>query len=254
MATSASQISSGKEIAPRKDLLRGKTTVVTGAGRGLGRAIATMFAHAGACSIFIVRDRGAGEQMVEELNDQGFKADIGVADVTDPAQISSLVLDLSQRHPSIDVVVNNAGVFLDEDRKMRPANIDTTVLEQTLNVNLMGPIRVNNAFLPSVAHGGRIINVSSTMGQLAGESDGYGPSYSMSKVALNMYTQLLAADLRDRRIMVDSFHPGWAKTDMGGPRATVDPEESAQTALFLATRPLTDKTGLFWQNSEVIDW
>jgi NAD(P)-dependent dehydrogenase (short-subunit alcohol dehydrogenase family) len=248
MATSASQISSGK------DLLRGKTTVVTGAGRGLGRAIATVFAHAGACSVFIVRDRSAGEQMVEELNGQGYKADVGVADITDPAQISSLVLDLSQRHPSIDVLVNNAGIFLDEDRKMHPSNIDTTILEQTLNVNLFGPIRVNNAFLPYVARTGRIINVSSTMGQLAGDSDGYGPSYSMSKVALNMYTQLLAADLRDRRIMVDAFHPGWAKTDMGGPRATVEPEDSAQTALFLATRPLTDKTGLFWQNSEVIDW
>ena len=248
MATSASQISSSK------DLLRGKTTVVTGAGRGLGRAIATMFAHAGACSVFIVRDRNLGEQMVEELHDQGYKADVGVADVTDPSQISSLVLDLSQRHPSIDVLVNNAGIFLDEDRKMRPSNIDTAILEQTLNVNLIGPIRVNNAFLPYIVKGGRIINVSSTMGQLAGESDGYGPSYSMSKVALNMYTQLLAADLRDRRIMVDSFHPGWAKTDMGGPRATIDPEDSAQTALFLATRPLTDKTGLFWHNSEVIDW
>jgi NAD(P)-dependent dehydrogenase (short-subunit alcohol dehydrogenase family) len=127
-------------------------------------------------------------------------------------------------------------------------------LEQTMHVNLLGPIRVNNAFLPYLTSGGRIINVSSRMGQLTGGSDGYGPAYCMSKVSLNMYTQLLAADLRDRRIMVDSFHPGWAKTDMGGPRATVEPQDSAQTALFLATRPLSDQTGLFWQNSEVIDW
>jgi NAD(P)-dependent dehydrogenase (short-subunit alcohol dehydrogenase family) len=248
MATSASKISADTGV------LRGKTAVVTGAGRGVGRAIATAFAQAGACSVFIVRDRSTGQQIVDELNGQGYQADLGVADVTDPAQISALVLDLSQSHPTIDILVNNAGIFLDDDRKMRPSSIDTLVLEQTLHVNLFGPIRVTNAFLPSIAPGGRIINVSSRMGQLTGGSDGTSPGYCMSKVALNMYTQLLAADLRDRKIMVDAFHPGWVKTDMGGPRATVEPQDSAQTALFLASRPLSDKTGLFWHDSEVIDW
>lgn len=245
---------SGSKIAAAKGPLLGKTTIVTGAGRGVGRAIATAFAHAGACSVFVIRDRKAGEQIVRELTDQGLKADLGVADVTDGAQISSLLLDLTQRHPEIDVLVNNAGIFPDEDRAMQPSNMDTLILDKTLCVNLLGPIRVNNAFLPYIKNGGRIINVSSRMGQLAGDSDGYGPSYSISKVALNMYTQLLAADLRERQIMVDSFHPGWAKTEMGGPNATVEPEESAQTALFLATRPTSEQTGLFWQDSKVIEW
>ena len=234
--------------------LDGKTTLVTGAGRGIGKAIALAFARAGACSVFVVRERDFGQSLSDELRAQGLKADFGVADVTDAGNISMLVLDLTQRHPAIDVLVNNAGIFMDEDRAMRPAEIDPLVVQETLDVNLLGPIRMCNAFLPYVPEGGRIINVSSRMGQLAGEPNTRGPAYCMSKAALNMYTQMLAADLHDRKIMVDCFHPGWAKTDMGGPRATVDPEVSAQTALFLATRALSDKTGLFWQDSVPIEW
>lgn len=236
------------------DLLRGKTAVVTGAGRGLGKAIATVFAKAGACSIFIVRDRAVGEQSVRELSEQGYTADLGVTDVTEPARIAMLILDLAQRHPVIDVLVNNAGIFLDDDRGMRPSQIDPLVFHKTLDVNLLGPISVCNAFAPLISDGGRIINVSSSMGQLAGESDGYGPAYSISKVGLNMYTQLLAADLRDRKIMVDAFDPGWVKSDMGGSNATIEPENAAKTALFLATRPQSSQTGLFWRDRQVIPW
>jgi len=250
----ATRVGSAPKMSDSKDLLVGKTAVITGAGRGIGKAIATAFAHAGACSVFVVRERATGEKLAREVKDQGFKADFAVADVTDSAQISMLVLDITQRYPVVDVLVNNAGIFLDGDRAMRPSEIDPLVLQKTLDINLFGPVRVCNAFAPNIAKGGRIINVSSTMGQFAGAADGRGPAYSISKAALNMYTQLLAADLRERSIMVDSFHPGWVKTDMGGPQARVEPQDAARTALFLASRPLSDKTGLFWRDCEVIDW
>ena len=87
-------------------------------------------------------------------------------------------------------------------------------------------------------------------------SAGYSPAYCISKTALNAWTQALAEDLKSRGIMVDSFHPGWAKTDMGGPNATVDPMQAASVALFLARRPHEEKkTGLFWRHpGVVIDW
>ncbi len=195
-----------------------------------------------------------GQTIVRELKEQGLDADFGVADVTDAAQISMLVLDLTQRYPAIDVLVNNAGIFLEADRRQRPSEMDPLVLDKTLGVNLFGPIRICTAFAPYIKDGGRIINVSSRMGQFAGEPDSRGPAYSISKAALNMYTQMLAVDMRERKIMVDAFHPGWAKTDMGGPRATVEPDESAQTALFLASRPASDKTGLFWHDKSPIEW
>jgi len=250
----ATRVDSAPKIGDSKDLLAGKTAVVTGAGRGIGKAIATAFSQAGACSVIVVRERTSGEKLARVLQDQGLKADFAVADVTDAAQISMLVLDIIQRYPVIDILVNNAGIFLDEDRAMRPSEVDPLVLQRTLDVNLFGPIRVCNAFVPYIVKGGRIINVSSTMGQFAGAADGHGPAYSISKAALNMYTQLLSADLREGPIMVDSFHPGWVKTDMGGPQARVEPHDAARTALFLASRPLSDKTGLFWRDCEVIDW
>ncbi len=245
-------VAANPQIKP--DALRGKTAVITGAGRGIGKAIATVFAKAGACSVLVVRDRAVGEQIASELSKTGYKADVGVADVTEPAQISMLVLDLVQRHPVIDVLVNNAGIFLDEDRAMRPSQIDPLVFQRTLNVNLLGPMSMCNAFVPLLSTGGRIINVSSSMGQFAGESDGYGPAYSVSKVGLNMYTQLLAADLRDRKIMVDALDPGWVKTDMGGSGAPIEPENAAKTALFLAMRPQSSQTGLFWRDQQIIPW
>ncbi|MBV8461039.1 MAG: SDR family NAD(P)-dependent oxidoreductase [Candidatus Eremiobacteraeota bacterium] len=234
--------------------LDGKTAVITGAGRGIGKAIATAFARAGACSIFVVRDRELGEALAEEQRTQGYTADCGVADVTDASQISMLVLDLMQRHPVIDVLVNNAGIFLDADRHMRPSESDPLIMEETWNTNVLGVVRMCSAFIPHMPKGGRIINVSSTMGQLAGEPQARGPAYSTSKAALNMYTQMLAADLSDRNIMVDSFHPGWVKTDMGGPRATVEPEDAAKTALFLAARPHSTETGLFWKGTTPTEW
>jgi len=91
--------------------LAGKTAVITGSGRGVGKAIATTFARAGACAIFVVRDRQLGETLAEEQREQGYSADSGVADVTDAGQVSMLVLDLMQRHPAIDILVNNAGIF-----------------------------------------------------------------------------------------------------------------------------------------------
>lgn len=248
MATSTAKTTTGKRV------LQGKTAIVTGAGRGVGKAIAVALAEAGACTIFVVRDRERGEEIIRPLAEKGLKVDIGIADLSDPARISMLKLDLAQRYPTTDILVNNAGVLLDEDRAMHPANMDPLILDQTLIVNLHGPIRMCAAFVPSMPKGGRIINVSSTMGQLTGGSDGYAPSYCISKAALNMFTQLLAADLRDKHIMVDSFHPGWVKTDMGGPNAKVDPSEAAQTALFLASRPQSTETGLFWHDCKVIDW
>jgi gluconate 5-dehydrogenase len=112
---------SGTAQAIAKDALRGKTTLVTGASRGIGLAIATAFAQAGACSIFVVRDRAVGEKLVAELSARGLKADSGIADVSEPAQVSMLVIDIGQRHPSIDVLVNNAGILMDEDETMRPS-------------------------------------------------------------------------------------------------------------------------------------
>jgi NAD(P)-dependent dehydrogenase (short-subunit alcohol dehydrogenase family) len=246
--------SAAKRGAVSNGSLTGVIAVVTGAGRGIGYAIATLFTREGAQCVLVVRDRAAGEAAAAAIGAFGLKPAVSVADVTDRGEIASLTMEVSERFPRIDVLVNNAGILLDEDRATAVSRMDQDVLEKTIATNLYGAVYMSEAFIPMMARGGRIINVSSTMGQLTGGSEGYAPAYCISKTALNAYTQALAADVASRGIMVDCFHPGWAKTAMGGQNASVDPMDAAKIALFLATRPRTEKTGLFWDHTGVIDW
>ncbi|RDJ94362.1 SDR family NAD(P)-dependent oxidoreductase, partial [Lacticaseibacillus rhamnosus] len=107
--------------AVERGALTGKTAVITGANRGVGKAIAEAFARAGACAICVVRDRERGESVVSRLKAEGLKSDIGVADVGNPAQVAVLALDVAQRHPAIDILVNNAGIFLAAGPNFAPA-------------------------------------------------------------------------------------------------------------------------------------
>jgi NAD(P)-dependent dehydrogenase (short-subunit alcohol dehydrogenase family) len=110
------------------------------------------------------------------------------------------------------------------------------------------------AFLPLIPAGGRIINVSSTMGQIGdGGLEPYAVAYSVSKAALNAYTTALANRIRERHILADVVHPGWVQTDMGGPGAQISPEEGTETIVFLATRK-PGETGRFWNQKRVAVW
>ena len=235
--------------------LDGKVAVITGAARGIGHAIATLFAREGARCVLVVRDRSAGERAAHEIGESAATPVVAIADVADRGEVASAAMEVTERFPEVHLLVNNAGVLFDEDRETPAHEMDDSIFDRTLAVNLHGAIIVSQAFLPYMRRDARIINVSSTMGQLDGGSAGYAPAYCISKTALNAWTQALAEDLKSRGIMVDCFHPGWAKTEMGGPNATVDPMQAADVALFLARRPHTEKTGLFWRHpGVVIDW
>ena len=235
-------------------VLAGRVAVITGANRGIGFAIARLFAREGATCAFVVRDRVKGERAASEVASLGAQPIVVVADMADRAAVASAAEELSKRFERIDLLVNNAGILTDEDRRTPASHMDPLTLDKTLAVNLLGPIAMSEALLPKMSRGSRIINVSSTMGQLTDGSAGYAPAYCISKTALNAYTQALAAAVSDKGILVDCFHPGWARTEMGGPNATVDPDQSASVALFLATRP-PQETGLFWRHpGVVIDW
>ena len=234
--------------------LAGRIAVITGANRGIGFAIALLFAREGATCALVVRDPTKGGRAADEIAKVGAAPAVFTADMAVRAQVESAAAAIAKRFDRVDVLVNNAGILTDEDRATPADRMDPSVLERTLAVNFFGPIAMSEALLPKMKNGSRIINVSSTMGQLTDGSAGYAPAYCMSKTALNAYTQALAASVSDSGILVDCFHPGWAKTGMGGQNATVEPEQSASVALFLATRP-SGKTGLFWRHpGVVIDW
>jgi NAD(P)-dependent dehydrogenase (short-subunit alcohol dehydrogenase family) len=234
--------------------LQGKVALVTGASSGIGYAIAAAFARAGARCILVAIDREAGSRAGEALLAEGLLVELHIADVSDADVMRALARSLAVRFPCIDILVNNAGVFLPEDRAVRASELRDDILERTLAVNLFGAIHTSRAFIPLLPRGGRIINVSSVMGQLSGKHDGLAAAYRASKAALNSFTQSLAADLKSQRVMVDCFHPGWVKTALGGPDAKIQPDEATATAFFLATRPPTNATGLFWWDCETIGW
>ena len=227
--------------------------LITGANRGIGRAAVERFADAGATVIAVARDTGSNElrAITESLGDRIALERCDIARETDVVALRDRV---AARFPSLHALVNNAGVYLNADRTATADTLPLDVLRATLDVNLFGTVAMCTAFSPMMARGGRIINVSSTMGQL---DDGLDPSsvaYSVSKTALNAYTSALAAALSDREILVDAMHPGWVKTKMGGSGATIEPHAATETMLFLATRPLDGETGGFWYESRRIPW
>jgi NAD(P)-dependent dehydrogenase (short-subunit alcohol dehydrogenase family) len=250
----ASRLQSVRRSIVAGHALKDKVAVVTGASSGIGLAITTAFARAGAHCFLVALERDAGTSAANALASHGLRVEVGVADVGDRAQVHDLALKISRCHEKVDILVNNAGVFLDVDRQMQASAMDHAVVQRTLAVNLYGALHVCSSFAPLMAAGGRIINISSVMGQLSRTSDGYSPAYRLSKAALNSYTQSLAADLRTRGVMVDSMHPGWVKTAIGGPNAEIDPEDAIDTAFFLATRPSSNATGLFWWDCQTIRW
>jgi NAD(P)-dependent dehydrogenase (short-subunit alcohol dehydrogenase family) len=250
----AARMQSVRRAMATAGALAHKVALVTGASSGVGLAIATTFARAGARCILVALDPVAGAHARDLLASQGHQVELEIADVTDAGRVRDLAREVAARHDRIDILVNNAGVFLDEDRAMAASQIDDLIVQRTLAVNLFGAIHACTSFAKLLRRGSRVINITSVMGQLSRRSDGYAPAYRLSKSALNSYTQSLAADFRGRGVMVDCMHPGWVKTAIGGPQAEIEPEESVFTAFYLAMREPSDETGLFWWDCDTIRW
>jgi NAD(P)-dependent dehydrogenase (short-subunit alcohol dehydrogenase family) len=153
----------------------------------------------------------------------------------------------------VDVLVNNAGVFL--DRYFGGLNLPMQVLRDTLEVNLVGPWQLTEAVVPGMRQRGygRIVNVSSGMGAMSEMSGGYA-AYRVSKSSLNALTLILAEELRGTNVLVNAGCPGWVQTKMGGPRAPRPVEEGADTLVWLATLPDGGPTGAFFRDRRQIAW
>lgn len=234
--------------------LKETTLLITGANRGIGHALAQRVIGAGATCILGVRSPGAVAALQTEFASAGDRVHVEVCDIALPAHVHDLATRVATYAPQIDVLVNNAGIFLDGDMERSPSAVDLDMIRATFAVNLYGTIAMCQTFLPMLAAGGRIVNVSSTMGQIG--DDGlppYATAYCTSKTALNAYTSALANEVAGRGILVDSLHPGWVQTDMGGPNAQITPQAATETIVFLATRD-AGETGKFWFEKRVIPW
>jgi NAD(P)-dependent dehydrogenase (short-subunit alcohol dehydrogenase family) len=244
----------------RAESLQERVAVVTGANRGIGKAVAARFLRAGASVVMAVRRKAAGDEALREIDRQLPAGDRGSVaaiecDVADDASVERFGRALARLHPAgVHVLVNNAAILEDEGETSLSIPID--VFRRHLDVNVIGALRVSRQVVPLMrrAGWGRIVNLSSGMGQFEGGLGGGYTGYRVSKAALNALTRTMAADLEGSPILVNVVDPGWVKTRMGGRSAPRTPESAADAVLFLATLPSGAPSGFFWRGKTRIPW
>jgi NAD(P)-dependent dehydrogenase (short-subunit alcohol dehydrogenase family) len=230
-----------------------RIAVVTGANRGIGREVARQLAARGDVVVLGSRDPAKGEAAAAALAGDGITVLPRRLDVTDRATLDRIAAELAGRDGRLDVLVNNAAILY--DTWQRAADADLDVVRRAFDTNLLGAWRAVQAFLPLLrASGhGRVVNVSSEAGSLAGMTSGVAPAYNASKAALNALTRMLAADLRRDRILVNAVCPGWVATDMGG-RGGRPVAEGAAGILWAADLTDSGPTGGFFRDGHPVPW
>lgn len=232
-----------------------RIAVVTGANRGIGHEIARQLARLGGIHVVLTaRDAKKGEAAAEKLQQDGLDIGFHPLDVGSEQDIRSLSGWLAGTHGRCDVLVNNAGILTDPPGSgFLDSKIGT--YRETLETNLLGPLLLAQALVPLMKNRryGRIVNVSSRMGQIS-SMGADSPAYRLSKAALNALTLVLAAELSGSGVLVNSMTPGWVRTAMGGSGAPRSVEQGADTAVWLATLPNDGPTGGFFQDRKPVAW
>ena len=233
-----------------------KIALVTGANRGLGFETCRQLARLGFSVILTARDPNAGQEAAQILIEEGLPVAFQPLDVTRLEQVERLRDEVVRQYGRLDVLVNNAAVYLDET--INVLDVPLELVETTLAVNFYGPFHLARAFIPLMRRNGygRLVNVSSEDGSLAEMNSRRGATsaYRISKAALNALTRLVAGAVQGENIKVNSVCPGWVRTDMGGPHATRSVEEGVDTILWLATLPDDGPSGGFYRDRKPLPW
>ncbi len=243
-------------------LLKERVAVVTGSNRGIGLEICRQLAAKGMLVILSCRDKAQGLAAAEKLQKQELAVRFHELDVDHAGSIMQLAEFVEKEFGRCDILVNNAGIFPDSLSGNASGETDSSALHvkietinKALTTNVYGPLLMCQALIPLMKKNnyGRIVNVSSGLGQLTDMQGGY-PAYRLSKTALNVLTRMFSHELKEFNILVNSMSPGWVKTQMGGPQAPLSVEEGADTAIWLATAPDSGPTGKFFKERKEMAW
>jgi NAD(P)-dependent dehydrogenase (short-subunit alcohol dehydrogenase family) len=208
-----------------------------------------------------------GEQAVAKLRAAGVDADVLQFDITKPADAQAAYNYFNSKYGRLDILVNNAGiaagVFPGTGPEHSAAEVPLDLLHKVFETNFFAQVALTQALLPLLkkSPAGRIVNLSSILASLTLHATPGSPiydaksfAYDASKTALNAFTVHLAWELRNTKIKVNSAHPGWVKTDMGGPQATMELSEGGKTSAALATLPDDGPTGGYFHLGQPLPW
>jgi NAD(P)-dependent dehydrogenase (short-subunit alcohol dehydrogenase family) len=240
-----------------------KIALITGANKGIGFETARQLGQQGVKILLGARDREKGERAAEELRREKIDASAIVLDANNPASIQNAAKEVEQQYGRLDILINNAGIMLDDETK-KASGQSLETWRRTFDTNVFGLIATTQAFLPLLrkSPAGRIVNLSSILGSITLHSTPGSPiyesknyaSYNVSKSAVNAYTVQLAYELKDSPIKVNAAHPGWVKTDMGGQGASMELEDGAKTSVTLATLGADGPNGAYIHMGETLPW
>ncbi|MGB2994277.1 MAG: 3-ketoacyl-ACP reductase [Paenisporosarcina sp.] len=234
--------------------LKGKNAIITGAGRGIGRAIAIALANEGVNVGLLARSEGHLQEVVKETEAQGVKAVFATADISSNEEVTKAILSLTSELGTVDILINNAGIakfgkFMD---------LEVEEWEKIIQVNLMGVYYVTRAVLPGMIErqSGDIINISSSAGQKGAPITS---AYSASKFGVMGITESLAMEVRKHNIRVSALTPSTVATDLaidndltdGNPDKVMQPEDIAEfivSQLKLNKRIFVKEAGLWSTN------
>jgi NAD(P)-dependent dehydrogenase (short-subunit alcohol dehydrogenase family) len=213
------------------------TILITGANRGIGLELTRIFASNGWRVIACCRQPGRANDL-KEIADSSKEVRIYALDVNDNKSINRLSEGLHEE--PIDILLNNAGIFGPKEQPF--GDTDAEVWLQVMRTNVVAPLKMAEAFIEQVTASQRkiIASIGSMMGSLADNTSGGYYVYRTSKAAVHMVMKSLSVDLQSRGVTAVVFHPGWVRTDMGGPQAPTSPKESA-AGLFRVLTELKEK-------------
>lgn len=225
--------------------------LIAGASRGIGLELARRVAARGDTLTASVRNEDARAGLGAKLAPQHAQAQTLAFDTRDEAAIRAAAAKVTD---PIDVLIANAGAY--GPMRQTPLDMDFDGALDLFSVNALGPLRVAQAFLPQLRRGQnpRLVMVSSVLGSMALEGS-FNVAYRAAKAALNKFAQGLAFDLKEAGVTVIALHPGWVRTDMGGPEAPLSVEESAAGIIELIDGLTIADTGRFLDyRGETVAW
>jgi NAD(P)-dependent dehydrogenase (short-subunit alcohol dehydrogenase family) len=240
---------------------------ITGGNRGIGLETARQLGVAGVYPVIGARTAAAGREAVAKLKADGVDADSIVFDVNKESDYHTAIGYFTDKAGRLDILINNAGTHLEGEPTVEnlytAATVPQHVLQETMATNFFAPIAITQALLPLIrkSPAGRIVNLSSILASLTLHADPTSPifnlkatAYDTSKTALNSYTIHLAYELRNETTKVNSAHPGWVQTDMGGRAAQMNVVDGAKTSVLLAMLPPDGPSGGFFHMNDRLPW